>query len=146
MLLKDTGNGSARRGGMAKRLAVLGLAVLFCVILLNAPRVLGQAVFGSIIGTVTDPQGNAVVGAIVTVTSTTKSFTYDTTTNESGNYSVTHLIPDTYRVHVEATGFQVTEIPSVLLNADTAATVNAQLVVGAVTQTVEVTRAVPQLK
>jgi hypothetical protein len=53
---------------MAKRLVVLGLAVLFCVVLLNAPRVSGQAVFGSIIGTVTDPQGNAVVGAKVTVT------------------------------------------------------------------------------
>jgi len=131
---------------MAKRLVVLGLAVLFCVFLWNAPKVSGQAVFGSIIGTVTDPQGNAVVGAKVTVTSITKSFTYDTTTNESGNYSVTHLIPDTYKVHIEATGFQVTEIPSVLLNADTAATVNAQLLVGAVTQTVEVTGIVPQLQ
>jgi hypothetical protein len=112
----------------------------------SAPKASGQAVFGSIIGTVTDPQGNAVVGAKVTVTSTTKSFTYDTTSNESGNYSVTHLIPDTYKVHIEAAGFQVTEIPSVVLNADTAATVNAQLLVGAVTQTVEVTGAVPQLQ
>ena len=50
---------------MAKRLVVLGLAVLFCVFLWNAPKVSGQAVFGSIIGTVTDPQGNAVVGAKV---------------------------------------------------------------------------------
>src|SRR5271167_258081 len=131
---------------MAKRLVVLGLGVLFCSILLHTPTSSGQAVFGSIIGTVTDPQGNAVVGAKVNVTSTTKSFTYDTTTNESGNYSVTHLIPDTYKVRIEATGFQVTEIPNVLLNADTAATVDAQLVVGAVTQTVEVTSAVPQLQ
>jgi len=131
---------------MAKRLVVLGLAVLFCAFLLNAPRVSGQAVFGSIIGTVTDPQGNAVVGAKVTVTSTTKSFAYDTTTNESGNYAVTHLIPDTYKVHIESTGFQATEIANVVLNADTAATVNAQLIVGAVTQTVEVTGDIPQLQ
>src|SRR5580658_7865806 len=146
MFLKDTGCGSARRGGMAKRLVVLGLAVLYCIVMMSAPKASGQAVFGSIIGTVTDPQGNAVVGAKVTVTSTTKSFTYDTTSNESGNYSVTHLIPDTYKVHIEATGFQVTEIPSVVLNADTAATVNAQLLVGAVTQTVEVTGDIPQLQ
>jgi hypothetical protein len=122
------------------------LAVLFCAFLFNAPRVSGQAVFGSIIGTVTDPQGNAVVGAKVTVTSTTKSFAYDTTTNESGNYAVTHLIPDTYKVHIESTGFQATEIASVVLNADAAATVNAQLVVGAVSQTVEVTGDIPQLQ
>jgi len=131
---------------MVKRLVVLGLAFLFCVVMLHAPVASGQAVFGSIIGTVTDPQGNAVVGAKVTVTSTTKSFTYDTTTNESGNYSVTHLIPDTYKVQVTATGFQATVIPSVLLNADTAATVDAHLVVGAVTQTVEVTSDIPQLQ
>src|SRR5271155_4495982 len=122
---------------MAKRLVGVGLAVLFCLFMLHAPAASGQAVFGSIIGTVTDPQGNAVVGAKVTVTSITKSFTYDTATNESGNYSVTHLIPDTYKVHIVATGFQVTEIPSVVLNADSAATVDAQLVVGEVTQTVE---------
>ena len=107
---------------------------------------MGQAVFGSIIGTVTDPQGNAVVGAKVTVTSVTKSFTFDTTTNESGNYSVTHLIPDTYKVRVEATGFSVSQIPSVGVSADTAASVNVQLQVGAVTQSVEVTGEIPQLQ
>ncbi|MGB7028500.1 MAG: TonB-dependent receptor, partial [Candidatus Acidiferrum sp.] len=131
---------------MTKRFVGMGLAILFCMFLLKAPAASGQAVFGSIIGTVTDPQGNAVAGAKVTVTSVTKSFAYDTTTNESGNYSVTHLIPDTYKVHIEATGFQATEIPSVVLNADTAATVNSQLVVGAVTQTVEVTGDIPQLQ
>src|SRR5271170_4574531 len=140
------GNGSARRGGM-RRQAIVGWVLIFCLAFgICVSTASGQAVFGSIIGTVTDPQGNAVVGAKVTVTSTTKSFTYDTTTNESGNYSVTHLIPDTYKVHIVATGFQVTEIPSVVLNADSAATVDAQLVVGAVTQTVEVTSDVPQLQ
>ena len=131
---------------MKKRLAAAGLAVLFGLALLLAPKASGQAVFGSIIGTVTDPQGNAVVGAKVTVTSTTKSFTYDTTTNESGNYSVTHLIPDTYKIHVEATGFKAYDVPSVTVSADTAASVNAALEIGAVTQTVEVTGAVPQLQ
>jgi hypothetical protein len=106
----------------------------------------GQAVFGSIIGTVTDPQGNAVTGAKVTVTSVTKSFTYDTTTNESGNYSVTHLIPDTYRLHIEAPGFKAYDVPSVTVSADTSSSVDAAMQVGAVTQTVEVTGDIPQLQ
>src|SRR5580704_2320421 len=130
-----------------KRQAIAGCIIVVCLALgIGANTASAQAVFGSIIGSVTDPQGNAVAGAKVTVTSTTKSFTYDTTTNESGNYSVTHLIPDTYKVHIEAAGFQITEIASVVLNADTAATVDAHLVVGAVTQTVEVTGEVPQLQ
>ncbi|HEX8766519.1 MAG TPA: TonB-dependent receptor [Candidatus Acidoferrum sp.] len=126
-----------------------GLAcILVCCLafLLCSNTASGQAVFGSIIGTVTDPQGNAVAGAKVTVTSVTKSFTYDTTTNESGNYTVTHLIPDTYKVHIEATGFKTVDLPSVVVAADTAAHVDQQLQVGAVTQTVEVTGEVPQLQ
>jgi Carboxypeptidase regulatory-like domain len=131
---------------MAKRLVVLGLAVLFCSLLLHAPKTLGQAVFGSIIGTVTDAQGNAVTGAKVTVTSITKNTVYEATTNESGNYSVTHLIPDTYRVHVELAGFKAYDVASVAVSADTSTSVDASMQVGAVTQTVEVTGEVPQLQ
>jgi hypothetical protein len=130
-----------------RRKAILGLILVLCLAAgFGASTSLGQAVFGSIIGTVTDPQGNAVAGAKVTVTSLTKSFTFDTTTNESGNYSVTHLIPDTYKIRVESTGFKVSDIPNVGVSADAAASVDIQLQVGAVTQTVEVTGEVPQLQ
>src|SRR5262245_62959833 len=91
---------------------------LFIVLALAAPKAPGQAVYGSILGTVTDQQGNAVTGAKITVTSTTKSFTFDATSNESGIYSVTHLIPDTYKVHVEATGFKAFDVASVQVSAD----------------------------
>jgi Carboxypeptidase regulatory-like domain len=88
--------------------AIVGWIVVLCLALgFGASTSLGQAVFGSIIGTVTDPQSNAVAGAKVTVTSVTKSFTYETTTNESGNYSVTHLIPDTYKIRVESKGLRL---------------------------------------
>jgi len=130
-----------------RRQVSLGLVLVGCLaFLLCTSTASGQAVFGSIIGTVTDPQGNAVAGAKVTVTSVTKSFTYETTTNESGNYSVTHLIPDTYKVHAEAQGFKAWDVPSVVVSADTAANINPQLQVGAVTQSIEVTGEVPQLQ
>jgi hypothetical protein len=83
-----------RRGGMLRQAGVVVLVFLAACFLVNAPAVQGQAIYGSIIGTVTDEQGAAVVGAKVTVTSVTKNTTYEDTTNESGNYSVTHLIPD----------------------------------------------------
>src|SRR5882672_3108425 len=138
--------GSLRRGLMKKQ-AIVGWILVLCLALgFGASTSLGQAVYGSIIGTVTDQQGNAVSGAKVTVTSLTKGTSDETTTNESGNFSVIHLIPDTYRVKVEAPGFKVNDIASVLVQVDTAARVDAQLQVGAVTQTVEVTGEVPQLK
>jgi hypothetical protein len=130
-----------------KKQTVLGLVLVLCLALgFGANTTVGQAVFGGIIGTVTDPQGNAVVGAKVTVTSVSKSTAFETTTNESGNYSVTHLIPDTYRVRVEAAGFKASDIASVAVSADSSANVDVQLQVGAVTQTIEVTGEIPQLQ
>jgi Carboxypeptidase regulatory-like domain/TonB dependent receptor len=130
---------------MVRRSIWVGVVVLCLVLGFRGPVAHGQAVFGSIIGTVTDPQGNAVPGAKVTVTSVTKSFTYDTTTNESGNYSVTHLIPDAYKVHFESPGFKALDVPNVQVSADNGAKIDAQLQVGEVTQSVEVTGEVPQL-
>jgi hypothetical protein len=106
----------------------------------------GQAVYGGIIGTVTDPQGGAIAGANVTVTSTEKGTVQQTVTNESGNYTITHLIPDAYKVRIEAKGFKAYDIASIQISADTDTHADAQLTVGDVTQSVEVTGEVPQLK
>src|SRR5712664_1990604 len=135
-----------RRGGMRKQV-VLGLVLVLCLTLgFGASTSLGQAVYGGIIGTVTDPQGNSVAGAKITVTAITKNTSDETTTNESGNFSVIHLIPDTYRVKIEAAGFKAYNVASVLVQVDNTVRVDGQLQVGEVTQTVEVTGEVPQLK
>ncbi len=128
---------------------ITGGVLLLCALFVSGllvPPTFGQAVYGSIIGTVTDPQGAAVAGAKVTVTSATKGTADETTTNDSGNFTVSHLIPDTYSVKIEGTGFKVYSLASLQISADTASKVDAQLQVGAVTQTVEVTSEVPQLK
>ncbi len=127
--------------------ALVGCFVVFCLVLaMSAPNSSAQAVFGNVIGTVTDAQGNAVAGAKVTVTSITKSTLFETTSNDSGNYAVTHLIPDQYKVHVEATGFKSYDVASVTVSADASANVDIALQVGEVTQTIEVTGEIPQLK
>ena len=123
-------------------LAILCLAVL---VVSNVPA-FGQAVYGSIIGTVTDPQGAAVPGAKVTVTDERKGTKDTATTNDTGNYSVTHLVPDTYTVRVEAPGFKVSEQKGIVVNADAAARVDSQFQVGSNTESVEVTAEAPQLK
>jgi len=122
-------------------------ALLFAVSLVAwTPRANAQAVYGNILGTVTDPQGAAVVGAKVTVTDKNKGTTQETTTNESGNYSVTHLIPDPYSVKVEAQGFKTSEQQDVTVSADTGARVDLTLQLGSASESVEVTAETPQLK
>src|SRR5579864_6045196 len=124
-------------------------AVAMCLGILGGlwtPRASGQAVYGSILGTVTDPSGAAVPNAKVTVTSETKNTSVDTTTNESGNYSVTHLIPDVYSVKVEAQGFKVLEFKDIPVSADSGSRVDGQFQVGSTSEQVEVTAEAPQLK
>jgi Carboxypeptidase regulatory-like domain len=131
---------------MLRKLIWVSVAVLYFVCGLMIPTASGQAVYGSITGTVTDAQGAALSGAKVTITNITKGTSEEATTNESGNYTVIHLIPDTYKVRVEANGFKAYDVASVLVQVDTTVRVDAQLEVGAVTQSVEVTGEVPQLK
>src|SRR6202049_3882997 len=121
-------------------------AVLSILLALWVPPASGQAVFGSIFGTVTDPSGAAVANAKVTVTNDRKGTVDTATTNESGNYSVTHLIPDTYTLRIEAPGFKTIEQQYVAVSADAAVHLDEQFQVGSATESVEVTSEAPQLK
>src|SRR5437870_2226519 len=105
-----------------------------------------QQVFGNIIGTVTDPSGSAVNNAKVTITETSKGTSFDTTTNESGNYTKGQLIPGTYQVTIEATGFQKAVSSEIRVQVDQATRFDAALQVGNVNQQVEVTAAAPLLQ
>src|ERR1700680_1998990 len=126
---------------------LLGTLAVFVVLgIMGTPLASAQAVYGSIFGTITDPSGAAVAGAKVTVTSATKGTTVEATTNTDGNYSVTHLIPDTYDVRAEGAGFKAFEQKNIPVSADAAARVDGQFVVGGSTETVEVTAENPQLK
>src|SRR6267154_2607814 len=123
------------------------IAVVLCLVCMSAtPSAQAQAVYGSITGTVTDAQGSGVAGAKVVVTNVTKGTIEEATTNENGGYSVTHLIPDDYKIHIEAAGFKAYEVASARVNVDSTVRVDAQLQVGSVTQSVEVTGEIPQLQ
>lgn len=124
-------------------LALVSLGFLFSS---HVPVALGQAVYGSVIGTVTDPSGAAVPNAKVTVTSQTKDVSTTATTNESGNYDVTHLIPDVYKISVEGSGFKTLQFTDVQVSADAAIRVDGQFQVGSSSEQVSVTAEAPELK
>ena len=109
-----------------KRSVWVGVATLGLLCGLWVPSALGQAIYGSILGTVTDPTGAAVNNAKVTAISQTKNVSTEVASNESGNYSVTHLIPDVYTVRIEAQGFKVLEFKDIQVSADTGARVDGQ--------------------
>lgn len=107
----------------------------------------GQAVYGSINGTVTDNTGAVVPNATITVTDVSKGTSIAVKSNASGEYLAEHLIPDTYDVKVEAQGFEAFVATGVLVQADTSPKIDAALKVGAATQTVNVSAdSIPELK
>lgn len=61
---------------------------------------------GTIVGTVTDPNGALVKDAKITVINTATGDTREATSNDDGTYTVPNLEPAVYRVTVDATGFQ----------------------------------------
>ncbi len=125
----------------------LRAAVLFVVAgVLASGSAWAQAVYGSIAGTVYDGSGSPIPNAAVTVTNVERNTTSSVTTNESGNYSQTHLIIGHYTVRVEAPGFNVEVQQGVELAIDTVSTVDFHLKPGKVQETVQVTGETPLLK
>ncbi len=70
---------------MCRRIS-LSLIVRLLLITALSVNIRAQAIYGSIFGTVTDPQGAVVANATVTITGLTKNVTTTAKTNESGNY------------------------------------------------------------
>jgi hypothetical protein len=94
---------------------------------------------GSIVGTVSDPSGAVVPGATVTATDIGTGVSRSTTTNPQGAFSMSALPPSQYKITVEAPAFRTFSQTGLTLQANQSLTVNAQLVVGQTTETVEVT-------
>lgn len=121
---------------MMRTALVLALSICTSVLLSIPGR--AQAVYGSIFGTVTDSTGAAVPNATITVKDVAKGTIVTVTSNASGDYSVPHLIPDTYNLRVTAKGFKVFETTGLQVLADTSPRIDPTLQVGTATDTVTV--------
>jgi len=129
---------------MTRRMICL-LSAFFLVAF--SPMAYGQAVYGSIFGTVTDNTGAAIPGASITVTDEGKGTSVTVVSNGSGEFTAEHLIPDAYDIKVTANGFKGYEQKGITVAADSSAKISAVLSVGGSSETVEVDAdTVPQLK
>ena len=97
------------------------------------------AVAGSISGTVKDPSGSAVPNADVTAREVATGIEHETRSDASGYYTLPVLPVGRYELDVRATGFETYERKDVVLDTDAALTLDCQLKVGAISQTVSVT-------
>lgn len=93
---------------------------------------------GVITGTVTDNTRAVLPGVTVTVTGPAAMGTPTAVTNESGNYRIPSLPPGEYTVRFELAGFSSVVRESIRVGVGFTATVNAELNVASVTESVTV--------
>lgn len=136
---------AARRvGQLQHKWARVALALSLAFMLLaGMPRARAQEVTGSIIGTVTDPQGALVKGATVTVKNVDRGTISTTKTNDEGDFNVTRLPIGNYEVSVTAAGFSKATRPAFALVLNQTAKVDFQMKVGSSEATVEVSGTPP---
>ncbi len=130
---------------MNERNAICRAAWVLCLLVSMSivPSLRCQEVTAAIGGLVTDPAGLPAVGASVTAVDQDRGAIWKTITNEAGRYDLPRLAVGTYAVSVQQPGFQRAERPGVQVVLNQTARLDFRLVVGSVTETVQVTSEVP---
>lgn len=91
------------RKGIPGRIAATALLILLSVF---GRVTLGQAVTGTLLGTVTDATGAVIPNASVTLTDEGTNLVNKTTSGAQGFYTFPNLVPGQYTVNVESSGFR----------------------------------------
>ncbi len=90
-------------------------------------------------GQVTDASGAVIAGATVSVTDVGKGTTRTVTTDEGGSYSILALLPATYNMKVEASGFATKTLSNLTLDVGQVARIPVVMTVEGVTAEVNIT-------
>ena len=125
--------------GVAMLLVAVGL--IACLLPASA-----QEVTAGITGTVVDSSGAAVKAAMATATDTERGTVWTANTNDAGVFNLTRLPVGTYTVKVTAQGFQAEVYPAFTLVLNQIASLNFQMKLGKISETMEVTGEAPLLQ
>ncbi len=125
------------------RLRAASLAAFVC---LCSALAFAQFESGTVLGTIHDPSGAGVPNASVTLQDVQTGINYQTKTDGSGNYQFVNEHPGTYRVRVEAPGFESATASDFALQVNARQRVDLNLQVGQSTQNITVTDAASLLE
>jgi len=120
------------------------LGTLLCLVLMSSAAFAQQGVRASITGVVKDSSGAVLPGVTVEAASTALTEkTRTAITDGSGQYRIIDLPPGTYTVTFTLTGFSTVKREGIELTGSFIATINADMKVGSLAETITVTGATP---
>jgi Carboxypeptidase regulatory-like domain len=114
------------------------ITFLLCCLSILFSAVSAAQTLGGVTGTVTDPSGGAIADTVVTLVGDSTQLTRTQTTSSTGSYEFVSLPIGSYTLTYTHDGFQTLKIPSIPVQADRTALVNAALKVGQVGTTITV--------
>jgi hypothetical protein len=115
-------------------------ALIFLFLCLPA---FAQSTGGRILGRVADPSGAVLVGVKVTLTNGATGVSRTAQTNSSGDYVFVEVVPGTYDVTFEQTGFKQNLRKGVIVDVNQVVTLNQSMQIGEQKETVEVSSEAP---
>ena len=118
---------------------LLSVLLLICVASLSAGVVWAQQTLGAINGTITDTSGAAVTAATVTATGEATGLTRAAKTQKNGYFEILNLPVGRYTVTITHEGFDTTRLPGIEVQEARATTLNPELKIGQVSESVTVT-------
>jgi hypothetical protein len=124
---------------MARRVECVCMWLLVVAGVVLPSRLSAQIGRGGFAGTVVDQAGNPARGATVTATAGSTGQSRVTATDLAGHYTVPGLAPGVYDLRVELSGFRTLTRAGIRLATGETITVDLQLAVGAVSESVMVT-------
>ncbi len=121
-------------------------AALAALLIASQSSISGQGLYGSLVGSVTDPSGAVVPSASVVVTDVGTGQIRQDKTDQSGRYNVVNLNPGNYTVAISAPGFRKEEQTNVVITPNTVSRIDVHLVVGQQSEQVTVSADAVQLQ
>ena len=121
------------------------MKLTFCLLLFTA-AVFAQSDRGTITGSVLDPAAAVVPGAKVSAKNLDNGATFETTTTDTGNFTLPSLPAGKYELNVEAAGFKRATRENLEVAVAQTLRIDTTLQVGASTESVTVTADAPLLK
>lgn len=116
------------------------------LILLSAAYAFAQKDTAALVGQVLDSSGASIPNASITAVNVGTDFKYETTSSQTGEWTISPVRIGTYRVSISAKGFKTSVVESITLDVQQRQQINVTLEPGHVTETLTVQETAPLLE